>query len=111
MIFSQDQDLSEAADEVRLIAREQGRWIKLASAFPFSPTARNTPGSTRPTGCELTGRPMIAASIRVTTGRDEAHDALEPLGGQSFPLVATRTGPPEPERVVTGGTAATVEDN
>src|SRR6266571_6946198 len=34
VIFSQDQDLSEAADEVRLIAREQGRWIKLASAFP-----------------------------------------------------------------------------
>ena len=42
VIFSQDQDLSEAADEVRLIAREQGRWIKLASAFPFSPTTRNT---------------------------------------------------------------------
>jgi hypothetical protein len=44
VIFSQDQDLSEAADEVRLIAREQGRWIKLASAFPFSPTTRNTRG-------------------------------------------------------------------
>ena len=37
LIFSQDQDLSEAADEVRLIAREQHRWIKLASAFPSSP--------------------------------------------------------------------------
>jgi hypothetical protein len=44
VIFSQDQDLSEAADEVRLIARERGRWIKLASAFPFSPTTRNTRG-------------------------------------------------------------------
>ena len=44
VIFSQDQDLSEAADEVRLIAQEQQRWIKLASAFPFSPTTRNTRG-------------------------------------------------------------------
>ncbi len=44
LIFSQDQDLSEAADEVRLIAREQGRWIKLASAFPFSPTTTNRRG-------------------------------------------------------------------
>jgi hypothetical protein len=44
IIFSQDQDLSEAADEVRLIAREQPRWIKLASAFPSSPTAKNDRG-------------------------------------------------------------------
>ncbi len=44
LIFSQDQDLSEVADEVRLIAREQGRWIKLASAFPFSPTTQNLRG-------------------------------------------------------------------
>jgi uncharacterized LabA/DUF88 family protein len=44
IIFSQDQDLSEAADEVRLIAHEQQRWIKLASAFPSSPTAKNARG-------------------------------------------------------------------
>jgi uncharacterized LabA/DUF88 family protein len=44
LIFSQDQDLSEAADEVRAIAKEQARWVKLASAFPSSPTARNTRG-------------------------------------------------------------------
>jgi hypothetical protein len=34
ILFSQDQDLSEVATEIRLIAREQRRWIKLASAFP-----------------------------------------------------------------------------
>ncbi len=34
LIFSQDQDLSEAADEIRLVAREQNRWIKVASAYP-----------------------------------------------------------------------------
>jgi len=38
LIFSQDQDLSEVASEIRTIAREQGRWIKIASAFPYSPT-------------------------------------------------------------------------
>ena len=47
VIFSQDQDLSEAADDVRLIAREQRRWIKIASAFPSSPTAKNDRGIDR----------------------------------------------------------------
>ena len=40
LIFSQDQDLSELADEVRLIARRENRWIKVASAFPASPAYR-----------------------------------------------------------------------
>ena len=44
LLFSQDQDLSEVAEEIRVIAREQGRWIKLACAFPFSPTSRNKRG-------------------------------------------------------------------
>ena len=44
LIFSQDQDLSEVADEIRAIAGEQNRWIKVASAFPFSPTTRNRRG-------------------------------------------------------------------
>ena len=44
LIFSQDQDLSEAAQEIRVIAREQQRWIKVASAFPVSPTSTNRRG-------------------------------------------------------------------
>lgn len=44
LIFSQDQDLSEVADEVRAISAQQGRWIKLACAFPVSPTYSNTRG-------------------------------------------------------------------
>jgi uncharacterized LabA/DUF88 family protein len=44
LILSQDQDLFEVAEEIRLIAREQGRWIKIASAFPFSPAAPNRRG-------------------------------------------------------------------
>lgn len=44
VIFSQDQDMSEAADEVRQISRRDQRWIKVASAFPNSPTSRNRRG-------------------------------------------------------------------
>ena len=44
VIFSQDQDLSEAVDELRVIAAEQNRWIKAASAYPISPTVRNKRG-------------------------------------------------------------------
>jgi uncharacterized LabA/DUF88 family protein len=44
LMFSQDQDLSEVAEQVRLMAKEQGRWIKMASAFPVSPTSRNRRG-------------------------------------------------------------------
>jgi len=47
LVFSQDQDLSEVADEVRTIATEQSRWLKIASAFPFSPAARNKRGINR----------------------------------------------------------------
>ncbi len=44
LVFSQDQDLSEVAAEIRVISTEQARWIKMASAFPVSPAARNKRG-------------------------------------------------------------------
>lgn len=44
LIFSQDQDLSELAREIRRIARRDQRWIKLASAYPASPTYQNRRG-------------------------------------------------------------------
>jgi hypothetical protein len=44
IIFIQDQDLAEIASEIRTIATEQGRWIKIACAFPDSPTAHNRRG-------------------------------------------------------------------
>lgn len=44
LVFSQDQDLSEAVDEVHTISREQDRWIKAACAFPDSPVTRNHRG-------------------------------------------------------------------
>jgi Protein of unknown function DUF88. len=44
LIFSQDQDLSEVAKEIRTISKEQDRWIKVACAFPLSPTTVNRRG-------------------------------------------------------------------
>lgn len=44
LIFSQDQDMSEVVDEIKKIARQQGRWIQIACAYPVSPTASNSRG-------------------------------------------------------------------
>jgi uncharacterized LabA/DUF88 family protein len=44
IIFSQDQDLSEVANEIRAISCEQDRWIKVVSPFPSSPTSKNNRG-------------------------------------------------------------------
>ena len=40
VIFSQDADFSEVADEVRWIAASQRRWIKMACAYPDAGAAR-----------------------------------------------------------------------
>lgn len=39
VIFSQDQDLAEVVKEVKEIARDSGRWIKVVSAYPAGPAA------------------------------------------------------------------------
>jgi uncharacterized LabA/DUF88 family protein len=44
VVFSQDQDLSEVADEIRAISRLRGRWIRIACAYPVSPTTGNKRG-------------------------------------------------------------------
>jgi hypothetical protein len=44
LVFSQDQDLSEVAQELRSVTKRESRWIKMASAFPSSPTMRNRRG-------------------------------------------------------------------
>ena len=44
LIFSQDQDLSEAADDIKEISIEECRWIKVASAYPVSANVSNTRG-------------------------------------------------------------------
>lgn len=44
LILSQDQDLSEAVEDVKLIARQKGQWVRMASAYPWSPTSTNKRG-------------------------------------------------------------------
>jgi uncharacterized LabA/DUF88 family protein len=44
IIFSQDQDLSEATDEVRKISVQQNRWIKIACCYPVGPGTTNARG-------------------------------------------------------------------
>jgi uncharacterized LabA/DUF88 family protein len=47
VIFSQDQDLADVALEIRAIAREQNRWIKVACAFPVGPGSHHRRGIER----------------------------------------------------------------
>ncbi len=44
VIFSQDQDLAEVAEDIRDISRSQDRWVKLVSAFPVGPDATTKRG-------------------------------------------------------------------
>ncbi len=44
LAFSQDQDLSEVADEIRQIAKQQIQWIRIACAFSYSPASANRRG-------------------------------------------------------------------
>ena len=44
VIFSQDQDLAEAAADVRDISASSRRWIRVACAFPWSPGAQKRRG-------------------------------------------------------------------
>lgn len=44
VIYSQDQDLAEVVTEVKSIAQTEDRWIRIASAFPDSPTASSKRG-------------------------------------------------------------------
>ncbi len=44
LVFSQDQDLSEVADDVRDIASQQNRWMKIACAYPVGPNYNNRRG-------------------------------------------------------------------
>lgn len=44
LLFCRDQDLSEVAEEIRLIAQARHRWIKIASAYPYSPAVKHFRG-------------------------------------------------------------------
>jgi len=54
IIFSQDQDFPEAADEVKSIASRQGRRVIVVSAFPCSSSSKNTRGINHTDWIEIT---------------------------------------------------------
>ena len=78
LIFSQDQDLSELASLIRLVAGFQNRWIKIASAFPDGPTATNRRGINHTDWCPIDKTCMMPASIRAITAQSHrrAHPPL-----------------------------------
>lgn len=43
VLFSQDQDLSEAVTDIHRIRAETGRWMKVYSAYPVADDGRHTP--------------------------------------------------------------------
>jgi hypothetical protein len=56
LLFSQNQDLAEVAEQVRIIARENNRWIKIASAFPEHPSPRKRRGVDKTDWIRITQR-------------------------------------------------------
>jgi uncharacterized LabA/DUF88 family protein len=74
LIFSQDQDLSELFEEIRIIAREQERWIRIACAFPTSPTAINDRGINRTEWIKI-DRKLYDANIDNKDYRQESSES------------------------------------
>jgi len=62
LLFCRDQDLSELADEIKVISKEQARWIKIASAYPYSPAVKTFRGIDRTEWCQI-NRAMYDACI------------------------------------------------
>jgi hypothetical protein len=54
ILFCRDQDLTELADEVKTISKEQDRWIKVASAYPYSPAVKHYRGIDRTEWIQIT---------------------------------------------------------
>ncbi len=53
VIFSQDQDLTELVDLIRAVVGFQNRWIRIASAYPDSPTKTYRRGIDRTDWCPI----------------------------------------------------------
>jgi len=68
VVFSQDQDLSEAVDEVRAISMSQARWIKVVSAYPLGNSSLNKRGINKTEWIKL-GRAEYEACIDQTDYR------------------------------------------
>lgn len=96
ILFSQDQDFSELAAELKTLAREQGRWIEIVSAFPWSEKLTPTQGisGTRPV---VLGEALLRETLDTVENRALRFTAL-PSADTPPPIAATPVFlPPEPE--------------
>lgn len=53
LVFSQDLDLTEAVDAVRTISKENGKWVRLECAYPYSVEQRDIKGIDRTDWIEI----------------------------------------------------------
>jgi|GEM_PF-1962029 len=81
LLFSQDQDFVELADEIRLIAKRERRWIKIASAYPVGSGSIIVAGSNVRTGSRSTEPPMSPA-LTFTSGRSGKSSGRSAHGGE-----------------------------
>ncbi len=77
LIFSQDQDFREVVDEVHGVAREESRWLKVASAYPAKFDDKNCRG-------------IDGADVAVPLDRGTVARCLEPWIGRPNPLDQAR---------------------
>jgi len=74
LIFSQDQDLSEVADEIKAISMRDHRWIHIASAFPSDPTGPNNRGILNTRWIHVKRFQYDACKIQPTTFAGDLHE-------------------------------------
>lgn len=87
IIFSQDQDLSEVAYDLRVIAKDQHRWLKIVSAYPASPAHRNTRGIDKTDWIKI-DKPTYDSCIDTRDYRPK----IEPLAVQDAELFTDSSG-------------------
>ena len=89
VIFSQDQDLAEVAGEVRDIARKQGCWLKIVSAFPHGPKSTTTRGIDRTDWFRIDSE-IYARCIDSFEGLSSESLTLGPAGSMSVSFIVSR---------------------
>lgn len=100
LIFSQDQDFSELAAELKAIAREEKRWVQVISAFPAAETTEAAPSG-------------ISGTIGLALGETEFRKVLDTPENRKrihMPVPAPHVfrGPVQSEIELSAGASETV---
>jgi uncharacterized LabA/DUF88 family protein len=76
LLFTQDQDFAELASEIKTLAREDGRWVQVASAFPDKGTGRGGVYGTLPI---VIDQESFARALDTAENRQRRIRLLEPV--------------------------------